>query len=352
MPKITVAIPIYNAGKYLENCIKSVMNQTFEELQILLINDGSTDNSGEICDIYAKKDLRIEVYHKENAGVSETRNFAITKAEGKYICFVDSDDEIDKCMIENLYESIEIFNADMAICGHKSVCVEKDKRKVIEHECSEFNGTTKEFLDVIDVFLNSESVQGPCGKLYKVSTIQNNKIHFPIELSFGEDTMFVYSYLRVCNSIVSIPNCYYSYMKWNYTSLSSTVREDKINIYLQLYDELKYLLEKFNITNKQDMIEKKICVSAISCITELYDTNKNITKKLKRNIISTTIFNEKVLYCFSKQSNSNKQNRLIYFLAKRKLIGILQLYFNIKEFIRKKYGYLYTRLKAKANSCL
>lgn len=345
MPKITVAIPIYNAEKYLKNCITSVVNQSVCDIQILLIDDGSTDKSGQICDTYAEKDLRIDVYHKENTGVSSARNFAITKAKGKYICFVDSDDEIDERMVEELYKYVENDYADIAICGHKSVYIGKKKGRIVKHVPPEFIGSTKEFLEMIEVFLNSESVQGPCGKLYKTSIIQNNEIKFPLEQSYGEDTIFVYRYLSFCNRVVSTTKCYYSYMKWNNNSLSSSIREDKINIYLKLHEELEELLNKFNISSKQGMIEKRICVSAISCIADLYTPNSNITTKQRRNIISNIILNERVLYCFSKHSNDNKQNGLMNYLAKVKLIWILEIYFNLKEFIRNQCGSVYALLK-------
>lgn len=121
MTKITVVVPIYNSDRFLERCIRSVINQTFQDIEVLLINDGSNDKSGQICDKYAEKDSRITVYHKKNQGVSSARNLAIDKAKGEYICFVDSDDEIDKCMLEELHKLINNNNADIVICGHKSI---------------------------------------------------------------------------------------------------------------------------------------------------------------------------------------------------------------------------------------
>src|SRR5690606_17353336 len=133
------------------------------------------------------KDSRITVYHKKNQGVSSARNLAIDKAKGEYICFVDSDDEIDKCMLEELHKLINNNNADIVICGHKSIY---PNNKVEYHEPPMFNGFIKEFLEAIELFLNSESIQGPCGKLYKTKLIKDNGVTFPDNLSFGEDTLF------------------------------------------------------------------------------------------------------------------------------------------------------------------
>ena len=103
---ISIIIPVYNVEKYLEDCLNSVVNQTYKNLEIILIDDGSTDNSGKICDLYAKKDNRIVVIHKENAGVSSARNVGLKIAKGLYIGFVDPDDYIAEDMYEILYQNI------------------------------------------------------------------------------------------------------------------------------------------------------------------------------------------------------------------------------------------------------
>lgn len=113
---ISIIVPIYNVEKYLPRCIGSILNQNFEEFELILVNDGSTDNSGKICDIYAKKDKRIKVIHKKNGGVSSARNSGIRAATGEYIGFVDPDDYIDKNMYTNLYELCEENNCDIGIC--------------------------------------------------------------------------------------------------------------------------------------------------------------------------------------------------------------------------------------------
>lgn len=103
-PKISVIVPVYNAEKYLHRCIDSILNQTFPDFELLLIDDGSKDQSGEICDEYAKKDSRVKVFHKENGGVSSARNVGIDNAVGEYICFCDSDDWVEKTWLLSFFE--------------------------------------------------------------------------------------------------------------------------------------------------------------------------------------------------------------------------------------------------------
>lgn len=115
---ISVIVPVYNVEKYLSKCIESLQNQTYKNLEIILVDDGATDDSGKICDEYAKKDNRIKVIHKKNGGLSDARNVGINSANGNYIQFIDSDDYIDLDMIELLYNNVKKYNADISMCSH------------------------------------------------------------------------------------------------------------------------------------------------------------------------------------------------------------------------------------------
>ena len=117
MEKISIIVPVYNVEKYLKTCLDSIINQTYQNLEIILVDDGSTDNSGEICEEYRKTDSRIILIHKENEGLSMARNFGLDIASGDYISFVDSDDFIARNMMEALYNRLLETQSDMAICS-------------------------------------------------------------------------------------------------------------------------------------------------------------------------------------------------------------------------------------------
>ena len=104
MSEISIIVPVYNVEKYLNNCIDSILSQTYTDFELILVNDGSNDNSGEICDFYKKLDSRIKVFHKENGGVSSARNVGISNTNGNYICFIDSDDCVNELYLHNLYD--------------------------------------------------------------------------------------------------------------------------------------------------------------------------------------------------------------------------------------------------------
>lgn len=117
-PMISVIVPVYNVEKYIRKCIESIIKQTYHNLEIILVDDGSTDNSGMICDDYAKRDKRIQVIHKKNEGLSDARNSGIKICKGDYIGFIDGDDWIAKDMYEFLYQTLTKYHADVAVCGH------------------------------------------------------------------------------------------------------------------------------------------------------------------------------------------------------------------------------------------
>ena len=132
--KISVIVPVYNVEQYLERCVDSIINQTYKNLEILLVNDGSTDNSGQLCDELAKKDDRIRVIHKENGGLSDARNVGIDEAEAELIGFIDSDDYIDEDMYETLYRQLRESNADLSMCGHYDVFHQIPEKQVPHHD--------------------------------------------------------------------------------------------------------------------------------------------------------------------------------------------------------------------------
>ena len=131
MPKISIIVPVYNVEKYLEKCVKSILNQTFTDFELILVDDGTPDSSGVICDQFAEKDERIKVIHKKNGGLSDARNTGIEVAKGEYIGFVDSDDYIAEDMYELLYTNIVNEEADLSICGIYDVYENKEAQKRI-----------------------------------------------------------------------------------------------------------------------------------------------------------------------------------------------------------------------------
>ena len=194
---ITVVVPVYNTGKWLPRAIDSLLIQTYNDYEIFIIDDGSTDGSSEICDQQGKKSDRIKVYHKANGGLSTVRNFGIDHAKGDYIIFPDSDDWVEPNYLEKLYNDMNQSGADLAICGYWRSNIKKDKhyQKKIEQMVLNRN-------EAITLLVKAVGFQGYAwNKLYNLKTIRENNLRFDEELKAVQDLHFAVRYFSFCNKV-------------------------------------------------------------------------------------------------------------------------------------------------------
>lgn len=222
---ISVVIPVYNVEKYLSKCIESILNQTYKKLEIILVDDGSSDLSRNICDEYCKKDIRIKVIHKENGGLSDARNVGILNATGKYICFIDSDDYIEKNMLELLYLDIKNNDSDISCCG--KVC-EYPTNTIRYNDKSDFCISNMEALR--KMLLKDEIDNSACDKLFKIELFEN--IKFPVG-RYYEDIATIYKTFMISEKISHIKNIGYHYCMRN-----NSISKEKFS--LKQIDALEY----------------------------------------------------------------------------------------------------------------
>ena len=292
---VSVIVPIYNASKYLINTIECIINQSYKNLEIILLNDGSTDDSLGICNLYKNKDSRIIVIDKENTGQADSRNVGIKACTGKYIYFADSDDEMDPQLIETAVKGIEESNSDLYIFnyyhtyekedGSKSNCKERD---FIEGDYK-FN-TDKEKLK----FITNTLLSYGCGfevwnRLYKSDIIRNNSICFPLmNPVIAEDLCFNLFYIMHANSLkVTNKRLYYYLYRYD-----STMGADREKVRVNQYNYLsKCLYDYLNSINYDYMI-KNYCVIHIRL---LYHELMNVPEeslKQELNKIEDSNFNK------------------------------------------------------------
>lgn len=204
-PKISIIIPVYNASKYLNGCVESIISQTFSDFEVLLINDGSTDDSGSLCDAYSYRDCRIKVLHKENGGVASARQLGVENAMGLYTIHADSDDWIEPQMLETLYRTAEEKQSDMVICDYYVDF--KYKIKYVEQKPTSLAPT-----DLIDQMF--QTLHGSlCNKLVKTTCYRKNGIRFIEGVDYCEDLLFNMQLLRVINNISYLPMAFYHYVQ-------------------------------------------------------------------------------------------------------------------------------------------
>ena len=239
-------VPVYQVEKYIAQCIESVLNQTFKDFELILIDDGSKDQSGSICDLYAAKDDRILVIHTENRGAAAARNVGLDHASGRYITFLDGDDYLDEHMIARLYEEIENSEYDMVVCDFLNLLPDEEDNFIVHLQEKTVNG--REVLEHLKNERNYGLWTIVWNKIYKREVLEN--LRFP-DGKYFEDEFFSNQLYLNSNQIHVIPDvlCYHRVLA------SSTMNTQKIENYLDLLDALQ---ERLDIYFKYDYSEDEI----------------------------------------------------------------------------------------------
>lgn len=250
MPLVSIVVPVYKVENVLHYCIDSILNQTYKDFELILVDDGSPDNSGKICDEYAKKDNRITVIHKENGGVSSVRNCGIDAAKGKYICFVDSDDyPCINYLLDMVNMCTKFDGCDLLLGGFNVVSDYKSniEKKVLFTEDHNYSCVSR--LDFVRMY-EKWVIQMPWNKLYKLKIIQTSKIRFDENLSLGEDILFNIDYLTNSNGNIAILNKpIYNYTRTGIESLDNKYYPDLKSIYDSIYERIFEFCDEFNLSN-------------------------------------------------------------------------------------------------------
>lgn len=274
---ISVIVPVYNVESYLKRCLDSIINQTYQNIEIILIDDGSTDNSGNLCEDYKKIDNRIKVVHKTNGGLSDARNTGIKKAKGKYITFVDSDDYVEYDYVEYLYNLIKKYDTNISFCKYYVERNDKIKIKTkgIEKKCDKIDAF-KEILYAKDFEVTA------CAKMYVLEHFKN--VEFPVGKLF-EDNATTYKLIDKNESVALGYGEKYHYVSRN-NSITKKKYDNEQSYLITASDEMCNYLSKYNEL-KEAIIRKK-GISRISTLNRMINaTNRNfdMEKQIRKEIM-------------------------------------------------------------------
>ena len=253
--QISIVVPVYCSEKHLSYCIKSILAQRYSNFELLLIDDGSPDGSGRICDQYAQQDARVQVLHKSNGGVSSARNAGIEMAKGDYILFVDSDDYIEPDYISAMVsEATDASDYGHIWCCFQTVTGYQYENAVpnvrSDERCLVFDRA--QIMTLHEMWLDT----GPCNKLYRRSVLVDHNIRFSEDLSLGEDWLFNLAYLDAVSTtkILVITRPLYNYVRTGKESLDEGYRADMLEIYRRLNKECHSYLDRWNVSSEQMQI--------------------------------------------------------------------------------------------------
>lgn len=283
--KVSVIVPIYNSERYLRKCLESIVNQTLKEIEIILVDDGSTDNSYEIYNEYLNNDNRIIIIKQTNQKQGAARNRGIEIAKGKYIGFVDADDYIDLNFFEKLYETAERYGCDIAISSLIKLCNNKQKYKwKFESE--------KLLISDYEKFVTGHQIKNaaPYNKIYKKTFIEKNKIRFK-EKVFYEDGLFTVKAIYYTNKIITVPGTSYYYLKNPNSTVNSKQTEKHMN------DALNAKIEILDFVRKNNF---KLFPNAFHYTKKIYKIFNIPILSIKENITQETFYLFKILPIFSK----------------------------------------------------
>ena len=306
-PLVSIIVPVYNVEKYICKCLDSLLNQNYSNFEVILIDDGSTDNSGKICDYYSKKHNNIRVFHLDNKGVSNARNYGIEKAKGDFIQFVDSDDFVNKNYINDMIKLIDSEEIDMIICGINQVNYNQGESVSSNIIVSKNEGLYRKnnLKYVIEDLIESSYINYCYSKLIRRNLLKENKIEFKKNISLGEDTLFILDVLKNSRSIRVVSEAPYNYVIHSNQSLTYKYRKDKFDILNNLSNEIYKFCDEEQILNEKltYILDKRYLGIIRFCLDENFKRYKGIRINHKLKNMKKILTNKDVVMFI----NSNKE---------------------------------------------
>lgn len=330
---ISIIVPIYNVEKYLNKCIESIVNQTYENIEIILIDDGSNDNSGIICDEYAKKDNRIIVVHKENGGVSSARNKGLKIAKGEWISFVDADDWIEQTFCQTLLNKVTQEQADIALCGYN---------RITDNRIEKINANNQEvFLNSNEYLVKSLNPQTGFGfchmKLIKKEVLKS--ISFNERIEVGEDALFNIQLSTYIKKTVFLKQPLYNY-RINNQSVVKRYDENYANKYLKSMKIIEeYIWQEYNEENEENIEIKQNYYNFVAyhimliIVNYCYHPDNKMCNAQRKNMLKEVINNDLFIIGLKKSNYNNISltRKITLYTLKHKLYWLTAIICKIRQ---------------------
>ena len=323
MELVSIIVPVYNSEQYINRCLNSLINQTYKNIEIIIIDDGSTDNSSILINEYIKKDKRIKVFFQENSGPSVARNNGIIKSNGDYIVFCDSDDYVEINYVEKLLENIIKLDCNILACGYIDVS-EYGVSKLNDFYNGEDVLTKENFINCI-----LKGVGGTLwGKIFKKDIIITNNIRMNPDIYMCEDMIFLLEYITYCNKCGAIEDKLYNYNRLNENSISSKTNMDYYNILVKSIEEIEKILKKSGFCESyiDNILSQRIKDISIKFLIMQYSLpHRYIKGELYNNI--QIILDNKYLQKYKLDFKSNKiEEKIMILLINKNKNALINYY--------------------------
>lgn len=345
IPKISIIVPVYNVEDYLPQCLDSLLSQTMEDIEIICVNDGSTDSSLSLLESYAKKDSRIVVINKENAGVSYARNAGLEKVRGDFYMFVDSDDWLEPETCDVAYAYILSYRADCLMFsyvkefGGHSITNHIFERDFIWEKEEVINRFHRRLFGLVGSELlrpqDGDIIVSPCMQLFRTSKYKEIKFYDIREIGTFEDGLYQMDIYNECNRFVYIDKPYYHYRKTNAGSITTKYNPHLIDQWQNLFEIIENKIPVDAAADYREALNNRICLSLIGIGFNEIKSDKSFIKKAAnlRSLLKRPKY--KVAYCKLSLRVFPLYWRTFFFLAKFKLAISLIMLLYIMEYLRK-----------------
>lgn len=339
---VSVIIPVYNTEKYLRSCVESVLNQTHQELEIILVNDGSSDNSPSICDDFVKKDNRIKVIHKENEGLGYTRNCGLKYATGTYVSFFDSDDLLEKNTYEYCIREMRKYQADACYFGRKTFTESGEytvntniPTKLVYKGCEVSEEFSKHY---IGWFQNEQTMpyikESSCCALYRRDIIERNNLQFPSEREcLSEDAFFNMDICRKASCVIIIPEDFYHY-RYNPNSLTTKYDAERFKRIVGYYHKLLEYIEKFpEVADGRERVDYKFFALIRGIIKrEIEQSSLLECRNIIRKIKEIAVFQDVALaICGVNEDKVDRNTKIFLSWLKNRRYIIIYLFYKFRK---------------------
>lgn len=346
--KISVIMPVYKVEKFVGKCIDSLIAQTMQEWELIAVDDGSPDSSGEICDAYAKKDPRISVIHKENGGAPSARNAAIEIAKGKYFYFMDSDDWAEPSMLEEMYQKAEEHSAQLVVAGFYIDTYYSDTEFYTQKQClpARVFQSQQEFRENAYRMFDKNLLYTPWNKLYLAQYILDHHIRF--QDTFWDDFPFNLDVVRNIERVVLMDGTYYHFMRARAESETAKYRADMYEKRETEHGWLLDLYQYWNVNNAEsvEMVQRRYIERVVGCIENVTNAACTLTRKEKKAFIRKTITGARVRTALQYAKPNSFTMRMMLVPLKMKWTGLTYLEGVIISKVKTRNVKLFASLKA------
>lgn len=317
---VSVIVPVYNVEKYLDACVESLIHQTYQNIEIILVDDGSPDQSAIMCDAFRENDDRIMVIHKENGGLSDARNAGIKASTGEYILFLDSDDFLELDAIEKLIQVIDQSNADVVIFGYYTDFVDNDETIYKSIKISGIDGSF-DVESYHNIPVNSKVI-GLLGyawnKLYKSGLIKDNNFMFTKGISLVEDVLFNGPLMEAAKKVTFIQDEFVHYLQRDRVTLGAKLYDNHMELKMMAVQKIESLLKHWIINDETiTRVIGEVMFNTVKAIVKLLSQSEEYDKKTKVVKLKRVLKDSETFEHLSTHKPQTFKDRLLLFLMKK-----------------------------------